>query len=172
MLYLVVVVWVAVSFGRGPGILASVLSVTMFDFFLVPPPLSFTVDDTEYLITFAILLAVALTISHLASGMRYQARLALHRERRTRALNELGRELAGALVVEQILATAQRHLEGIFHAKVCILLPDGDEKVCCQPSRADLPLDLAIAQWVHDRQQPAGLGTQTLARAPLCTTSL
>lgn len=167
MLYLVAVVWVAVSFGRGPGILASVLSVAMFDFFLVPPPYTFTVDDSEYLITFAILLAVALTISHLASGMRYQARVALHRERRTRALNELGRELAGALVVEQILAMAQRHLEGIFQAKVCILLPDANEKVRCQPPGTELPLDPAIAQWVYDRQQPAGLGTQTLAGAPM-----
>ena len=170
MFYLVGVVWVAVGYGRGPGILASVLSVVLFDFFLVPPRLSFTVHDTQYLLTFAILLAVALTISHLASGMRYQARVALHRERRARALNELGRELAGALQTEQIVETAHRHLEGVFQSRVCILLPDAQERVHPArplPGRAELPLDPAIAQWVYDHQEPAGLGTQSLAGAPM-----
>ncbi len=170
MFYLAGVVWVAVTFGRGPSILASVLSVALFDFFLVPPPLSFTVHDTQYLLTFAMLLAVALTISHLASGMRYQARVALYRERRTRALNELGRELAGALQSEQIVETALRHMEGNFHARVCLLLPDAQERVhpaLALPGDAQLPLDPAIAQWVYDHQEPAGLGTQSLAGAPM-----
>lgn len=168
MFYLVGVVWVAVSFGRGAGVLASVLSVALFDFFLVPPGLSFTVKDTQYLFTFAILLAVALTISYLASGMRYQARVALYRERRTRALNELGRELAGALQAQQIVETAVRHLEGVFQSKVCILLPDNQDQVHPPlPAHKDLPLDPAIAQWVYDHQQPAGLGTQSLAGATM-----
>src|SRR5262249_3635585 len=37
MVYLVGVMWVAVYLGRGPAILASVLSVATFDFFFVPP---------------------------------------------------------------------------------------------------------------------------------------
>ncbi|MEW5769125.1 MAG: two-component system sensor histidine kinase KdpD [Pseudomonadota bacterium] len=170
MFYLAGVVWVAVSHGRGPGVLASFLSVALFDFFLVPPRLSFTVHDTQYLLTFAILLAVALTISHLASGMRYQARVALYRERRTRVLNELGRELAGALQAEQIVETAMRHLEGVFQAKACVLLPDARERVrpaLPPPGRAELPLDPAIAQWVYDHQEAAGLGTQSLPGAPM-----
>jgi two-component system sensor histidine kinase KdpD len=113
------------------------------------------------------MLAVALTISNVAAGMRYQARVAMHRERRTRSLNELGRELAGALLAEQILETARRHLEGVFESQACILLPGADEKVRCTPPRQDLPLDPAIAQWVYDHQQPAGLGTQTLPGAPM-----
>src|SRR2546422_1463745 len=40
MVYLVGVTWVAASYGRGPAILASVLSVALFDFFFVPPPLT------------------------------------------------------------------------------------------------------------------------------------
>ena len=168
MFYLVGVVWLAAKFGRGPSILGSVLSVLAFDFFYVPPRLSFTVADTRYLLTFLIMLAVALTISTLAANLRYQARIALYRERRTRALNELGRELAGALQVEQIVEAARSHLEGLFQAKARILVPDLREKI--QPpltATAPLPLDLAIAQWVYDHQQPAGMGTQSLAGAPM-----
>lgn len=167
MLYLVGVVLVAGWLGRGPATLGSFLSVLAFDVFFVPPSFSLSVEDSRHLLTFAIMLAVALTISNVAAGMRYQARVALYRERRTRALNELGRELAGALMVEQILEAAQRHLEGVFQSKACILLPDADEKVRCQPPAEDLPLDPAIAQWVYDHQQPAGLGTQTLPGASM-----
>ncbi|NTV95967.1 MAG: two-component system sensor histidine kinase KdbD [Thiobacillus sp.] len=170
MFYLVGVVWVAASFGRGPAVLGSVLSVLAFDFFFVPPHLSFTVADTRYLLTFFIMLAVALTISGLAANLRYQARIAMYRERRTRALNELGRELAGALMPEQIVDTARQHLESLFQAKVCILLPDAQDKLHVTLPAAghkEAGLEPAIAQWVYDHQQPAGLGTQSLAGAPM-----
>ncbi len=170
MFYLVGVVWVAAKHGRGPAVLGSVLSVLAFDFFLVPPHLSFTVSDTRYLLTFFIMLAVALTISTLAANLRYQARIAMYRERRTRALNELGKELAGALMAEQIVETARHHLESLFQAKVRILLPDSQDKVRSPtplPEHKELGLDPAIAQWVYDHQQPAGLGTQSLAGAPM-----
>lgn len=170
MFYLVGVVWVAARYGRGPAILTSVLSVLAFDFFFVPPALSFTIADTRYLLTFLIMLAVALTISTLAANLRYQAHIAMYRERRTRALNELGKELAGALLAEQIVETARRHLESLFQAKVCLLLPDAQEKLHSPtplPGHKELPLDPAIAQWVYDHQQPAGMGTQSLAGAPM-----
>jgi two-component system sensor histidine kinase KdpD len=48
MVYLLAVVAAANWFGRGPSILASVLSVASFDFFCVPPYQTFAVSDTEY----------------------------------------------------------------------------------------------------------------------------
>jgi two-component system sensor histidine kinase KdpD len=170
MLYLVGVAWIAARHGRGPAVLASVLSVLAFDFFFVPPPLSFTVADTRHLLTFVIMLAVGLTISALAANLRYQARVAAYRERRTRALNDLGRELAGALQTQQIVETTVSHLEPLFQAKARILLPDAQGKLYSLhplPNHRDLPLDMAIAQWVYDHQQPAGMGTQSLAGAPM-----
>ncbi len=170
MLYLLGVVGVAVRYGRGPAVLVSVLSVLAFDFFFVPPRLSFSVADTRHLLTFAIMLAAALTISNVASSLRYQTRIALYRERRTRALNELGRELAGALLPENIVEMSRHHLEGLFQSQVCILLPDAEEKLHAPtplPAHRELPLDPAIAQWVYDHQLPAGMGTQSLAGAPM-----
>jgi two-component system sensor histidine kinase KdpD len=51
MLFLLCVVLVAVRLGRGPAMLATVLSVAAFDFFFVPPRLSFAVSDVQYLVT-------------------------------------------------------------------------------------------------------------------------
>jgi two-component system sensor histidine kinase KdpD len=170
MLYLLAVVWVTVRFGRGPGLLASFLSVLTFDFFFVPPSLSFTVRDTQYLLTFAMMLTVALIISSLAARLRYQARIATYRERRTNALFDLGKELAGALTTAQIIDIGCRHLRGEFRAQVALLLPDARDEV--HPARAGETAaclrspDLGVAQWVYDHQEPAGLGTHTLPASP------
>ncbi len=69
MLYLLGVVFAAVRLGRGPGVLLSFLSVAAFDFFFVPPQLSFAVSDTQYLLTFFVMLLTSLTISHLTSNL-------------------------------------------------------------------------------------------------------
>lgn len=65
MVYLLGVVVVAMRYGRGPSVLAAVLGVAAFDFFFVPPVFTFAVSDTQYLVTFAVMLVVGLIISNL-----------------------------------------------------------------------------------------------------------
>ncbi|MCW0054039.1 DUF4118 domain-containing protein, partial [Burkholderia pseudomallei] len=72
MLYLLGVVFSAVRLGRGPGVLQSFLSVAAFDFFFVPPRMSFSVSDTQYLLTFFGMLLTSLVISHLTSTLTRQ----------------------------------------------------------------------------------------------------
>jgi len=77
MVYLLAVVIIALRFSRGPAIAASVLCVAAFDFVFVPPRGTFTVDDIQYLLTFAIMLAVGLIISRLVKSVRRQAAAAV-----------------------------------------------------------------------------------------------
>jgi two-component system sensor histidine kinase KdpD len=74
MVYLLAVVLVALRYARGPAILASILCITAFDVVFVPPQGTFTVDDAQYLFTFAIMLTVGLLISYLVADVRQQAR--------------------------------------------------------------------------------------------------
>jgi two-component system sensor histidine kinase KdpD len=74
MVYLVAVVLVALRCSRGAAALTAVLCVATFDFLFVPPEGTFTVDDIQYLFTFAIMLGVALVISGLTGDVRRQAR--------------------------------------------------------------------------------------------------
>ena len=67
MIFLAGVAFVAARLGRGPSIAAAVASVLVFDFFFVPPRLTFAVSDTEYLITFAVMLGIGLLISELTT---------------------------------------------------------------------------------------------------------
>jgi two-component system sensor histidine kinase KdpD len=73
MVYLLAVVVVALRFSRGAAIFSSVLCVIAFDMVFVPPQGTITVDDAQYLLTFAIMLAVALIISGLIERGRRQA---------------------------------------------------------------------------------------------------
>ena len=73
MVYLLAVVIIALRFERGPAVVVSFLCVATFDFIFVPPRGHLTVDDVQYLLTFAIMLAVALIISGLVESIRRQA---------------------------------------------------------------------------------------------------
>lgn len=73
MLYLLGVLWVATRHSRGAAILASVLGVAAFNFWFVPPHLTLAVTDQQYLVTFAVMLLTALTISTLTHRVREQA---------------------------------------------------------------------------------------------------
>jgi two-component system, OmpR family, sensor histidine kinase KdpD len=72
MFYLLIVVFVAIKWGRGPAIATSIISVLAFDFFLVPPYLTFSVADIQYLFTFVAFLVVGITMSAFASKVREQ----------------------------------------------------------------------------------------------------
>lgn len=160
MLYLLAVVLVTVRLGRGPGILASVLAVLAFDVFLVPPYYSVSVDDSQYLLTFAIMLAVSLVISHLTANLAWQAAIARGREQRATALSELSRDLSGALSAEHIAAIGTRHLGTTFNARAIILFPDaaGSVKPAAAAAGSLRPGEamLRIAQLVFERKVTTG----------------
>ena len=160
MLSLLTVVLVAVRLGRGPAALASLLGVAIFDFAFVPPRFSFAVGDFQYVITFGVMLAVGLITGHLTAGLRFQARVATHREARARALYEFSRELSGVLQTEQIFDITRRAIEQAFRARATLLLPDDEGRLQAPVDGGQL--DLGIAQWAFDRAQAAGTGTDTL----------
>lgn len=161
MLFLLAVLFAAIRLGRGPALLTAFLSVAAFDFFFVSPQLTFAVGDAQYLVTFAVMLVVALSIAHLTTGLSFQARVAESRERRMRALYEMARELSSALVLEQIEEIGDRFVSSTFGVHAHLLLPNDQGKLPVTLSRGDV-LDLGIAQWALDHGESAGCGTDTL----------
>ena len=155
LIYLLAVVLTTVQHGRGPGILASFLAVLMFDIFMVLPYHSLLVADPQYLLTFAIMLAVSLIVSHLTANQRRQAQLAHVRERRAIALFHLSQDLSGALTGEQVSDVAVRHLAMAFQARVLLLVADRANRldiatVATLAGNTNLAAGIA-AQAVYDR---------------------
>lgn len=176
MIYLLGIVFAAMRYGRGPAVLASVLSVVAFDLFFVVPYLSLAVSDTEYVITFAVMLLVALVISTLTVRLRRQALAASERERRTAALYAMSRDLARIPDVADLLSAATKHIAGVFNSRVAVLLPDGAGHPVIQaaaPEEFTLSTDEeAVAQWAYEHSQTAGAGTDTLPGADAIYTPL
>ena len=166
MIFLLCVVLVAVKFGRSAAALAAVVNVLSFDFFFVPPRFSFAVSDVQYLLTFSVMLIVGLITGHLTAGLRFQARIAGHREERVQTLFAFSRDLATALQNEQIIESSLAVLSQTFGHQVALILPDSNRneqlRAAHSRSSAQPPVDLTVAQWAFDHEKEAGLGTDTL----------
>jgi two-component system sensor histidine kinase KdpD len=167
MLYLLAVVLAAARYRRGPAVTAALVGIASFDFFFVHPLYTFSVSDVRYLLTFGVMLLVALVTGGLTGRIRDQAEAAREREQRTAALYALSRELASAQQHDEVLAATVRSIHDTFAVEVVVLLPAQDGRVEAaipQPAPLD-ERERAVAQWSHDHGQTAGHGTKTLPAA-------
>ncbi len=169
MFFLLAVVITALKLGKGPSILCAVLGVAVYDFFFVPPYLSFAVSDTQYLFTFGVMLLVGLTLSTLTTTIKKQAELSRKRERHTATLYAMTRELASARGKENVARISVRHICEVFGCQAAVVLADDNgEPVAVQDIDRAYELDAketGVAHWVLLNNQVAGVGTATLPGA-------
>ncbi|WP_342620539.1 DUF4118 domain-containing protein [Rhodoferax sp. GW822-FHT02A01] len=165
MLFLLCVVLVAVRLGRGPAMLAAVLSVAAFDFFFVPPRLSFAVTDVQYLVTFGVMLGVGLLIGQLTANLRFAASVSASRERRAHALFELTRDLSAALQTVQVVELGEAAVTRTFGGQAKVFIANAEDQL---ELGSHLPqgMDASIADWCFRNGQRAGMATATLPSNP------
>ena len=170
MVYLLGVTVAGLRLGRGPSVLTAMLNVAAFDFFFVPPRFTFAVTDAQYLVTFGVMLIVALVIATLMANVRQQTRVAGARERRTALLYAMSRELAATRGTAEMARVAVNHVAEVFQCEAvraaarcmpanCAIRRGarrGSFRGAISPSRSGL-LD-------HGRR--AGFGSDTLPAAP------
>ncbi len=165
MIFLFAEIIIALALGRGPAILASALGALAFDYFIVPPNFTLTVDDTEYVLTFLGLFAVGVLISTLTTRFRTQAEMAERRAGETTILNELSRDLAAAGSMETIIRAVIANIGDVFGREVVLLLPgaEHDSRLVIGGQSPGFALDQQeqqVAQWAFEYSQPAGRGTE------------
>jgi two-component system sensor histidine kinase KdpD len=124
MLFLLGVVVSATRYRRRPALLTSILAIIAFDFVFVPPYYTLDVHDTAYVLTFAMMLLVAIVMSHLTARIREQAQEAVVRERRTNALLDLDRELGASRTREELAQVIARHVGRAASGKTAVVLVD------------------------------------------------
>lgn len=89
ILYLLPILVLASTFGRSAAILACLAASLSFDYFIVPPIYTFTMDRWEEWIALGIFLITAFLTSQLTLIMRQRTAVARLREREARILYEL-----------------------------------------------------------------------------------
>ncbi|MGE0435272.1 MAG: DUF4118 domain-containing protein, partial [Planctomycetota bacterium] len=124
LFYLVAVVIVATRSGRGPAILASVLSVMAFDVFFIPPYYTLIVYDHNYWVTFLVMLAISLLISGLTDRVRTQALIARRQQLRTERLLDLTAGLTAAPAVDELSRIVASAAQRLLDRPCVVLLPD------------------------------------------------
>lgn len=127
MLYVLAVAVVAARAGKGAAIATALLGSALLDFFFIHPYFTFTVGDTQYVVTLAVMLAVAFIIGNLTLGLQREKDSALARERQSRALYQLASQLAGALTVEQVDELTRRFLQETQACHGLLLMRHGEE---------------------------------------------
>ncbi len=169
MLYLLAVVIAAVRWGRGPAAATAVLGALAFDFFLVPPHLTFAIADTQHVLTFVGLLVVGLVISTLAAQLRSQIQVAQQQEAQAVALYDLSRDLAAAADLEAILRLIVDHVGRTLSCEdVIFLVENGSQNLAsraCSPGFMLGEDKRSLAEWAFKHKQAAGRYTDTIPAA-------
>jgi two-component system sensor histidine kinase KdpD len=180
------VVIAALWFGRAAAVLASVLAVIAFNYFFTEPRFTLNVNDSGYLITFAVMLAVGLVVGTLAATAREQRLRAWSRERATAAQHALSRELAAARDVREVATIIARYAHELLQADAVACVPSTPERTQSPATARSLVVlssagtrgpdwfageaddeirERSVAQWAFDHGSTAGRGTPTLPSA-------
>ena len=156
--------------GRGPSALVSVANIAAFDYFYVPPRFSLLVSDSSYLVTFAVMLLVALVISNLMIAVRKQTEAAAAREHHTAVLYAITHELAATRDAQSMAEIAVRRIGEELQSSALILFCNDRGEVARPPAAATGAsgplLDIVAAQWVATTGRPAGMRTRHFMNSP------
>jgi len=175
MVYILSVLIISrITMGYLYGIVSSVLSVLVFNYFFTVPYYTFLAIQHGYPITFLIMLLVALITSALTVRIKTQVRLSAVREHRTQILYEINKKLLATRGLENIIGLVNEYIVKLFERSVISYTVDPadcEKGVFLQsPSDPDASFMLseserAVAHWVYVNQKNAGAGTDTLMGA-------
>jgi two-component system sensor histidine kinase KdpD len=154
---------------RGPVILSAFLSAVAWNFFFIPPRLTFMIRDHDDIIMCLAFAIVAVLLGFLTTRIRFHEQLIREREERTNVLYEILREIAQSrekrdFLVKVIVRTGQ-----VLNADCGVFLADQKGKLqfdFSEPYALGLDeKDQAVASWAFQSQKFAGWSTDTLSQA-------
>lgn len=161
----------ATFMGIGPVFIASALSAMVWNYFFIPPNLTFHIDKAEDILMFVMFFIIALLNGIFTTRVRRQERLAIEREKRTNALFQLTRELSKASGIDEVISVALKEISRQFGVQPIFILQDGKNILNMNGRlRKELklaPAEYSVAEWVFRRGQPAGAFTGNLEGAGL-----
>jgi two-component system, OmpR family, sensor histidine kinase KdpD len=163
LLYLLPVLVSAVRWGRWPSFLSSLLGVSAFNFFFVPPIFTFAVENMQHLFVLVVFFLVALVTSTMATKLKNEVEKATEREKRTFTLYALSREIAAEADLDKVFKIFTGRVAEILNGAAIVLIQnqnaDGLNKTAASPDDAEFDeKEYAVAQWVLIHGQPAGRG--------------
>src|SRR5204863_139956 len=121
LVFLMAILASAILWGLLPSLLACVLSVLAFNFFLVPPVYTFDIADPENAVALFFFLVVAVIVSNLTALARSQLVIARARAKTTAALYAFSRKLAGIGALDDLLWATAYQVSSMLNVRTVVL---------------------------------------------------
>lgn len=156
------------------GIIGSLLSVMLFNFFFTEPRLTFHAYDSKYAVTFAIMLAASIITGTLASKLKSHAKLSAQAAFRTKVLLDTNQLLQKAKDNDDIFNITATQLMKLLNRSVVMYSGKGgklSKGALFSASPDDFDKDLftdeerTAAYWVLENHHRAGATTETHNKA-------
>lgn len=168
-----VLVTSVITTNRFCGLLTSLVSVLVFNFFFTVPRFTFHFYDSNYWITFAIMFMVAFLTGSLATKLKENAKQSARAAFRTKILFETNQLLQKETEEQSILDVTARQLIKLLKRDVVVYPRKGNELAepgvyhvaDSEPSDIVSDNEKAVATWVFQNNKHAGATTDTLSSA-------
>ncbi len=156
------------------GIVASLLCVLIDNYLFMEPIFAFNIVQSDYPITFTVMLLTALITSTMTVRVKSQAEFAQSREQRTEVLYEINKKLLVTRGLENIVDLTNEYIVKIFGRSAIFYTKDPEEgeagiflkaKQETDASFILTPKERSVAHWVFLNQKRAGAGTDTFMEA-------
>lgn len=171
MLYMLGVLFTALfTSGYTCGVLGSVASVTLYNFFMTEPYLTFHAYDPGYQVTFALMLTSAIITCTLTTRLKDHAKMSAQAAFRTKVLFDTNQLLQRAKSEEEILSQTASQLMKLLNRSL-IVYPEQngdlgseqlfsvDGEVPCNIFSA--PEERDAANWTFSNKKRSGAGTDS-----------
>ncbi|GBQ87668.1 sensor histidine kinase [Asaia krungthepensis] len=163
--FLTAILGVAVAYGLGPSLWASILGMLCFNFFFLPPLYTLTIAAPDNVVALFFFFATALIAGNLGARVRSQAVVARHRAETTQSLYRFSRMITGISTLEDLLWSVSQEIARLIDCHVVLLLPDAGALAIQASSDVEKPLgedDFAAASWAWKHSRIAGRGSDNL----------
>ncbi len=155
------------------GLISSLVSVLVFNFFFTSPRFTFRFYDSDYFVTFTIMFMVAILTGSLATKLKENAKQSAHAAFRTKILFETNQLLQKEKDEPSVLSAAAGQLIKLLNRDLIIYPTDGNKLAepgiyrTADSEQRELVTEneKAVAAWVLRNNKHAGATTDTLSNA-------
>lgn len=154
MVFLVAVMLVASRTRMIAAVITAVLCFVAYNFFFLEPRYTLLISAHRDLVTVLLFLAAALIAGRLASQLRMQVVSLRAANTHATAMQNLGRHLATAADLGQVITAGSSALQSTLHAQVWIRISGKSGPADAEHSLTEK--DLMAADWTHNMARQAG----------------
>lgn len=164
-LYLMGVIIVGFSSTLGPILFASVGGAILWNYFFIPPSMTFLIGNSEDIMMCVSFILVGSLSGYLARKSKNRELVLSQRDRETRAILKLLEGYSQSMTIKQICDLTDLTFQQMFNSEVKILLTS-EEGILNKKSTTSGHVsekEYALSIWSFDNKRIAGWGTNTLA---------